>query len=194
MKDTMVENRLHSEVQRLKQWTDRNDPDIYPYYGDFLKAVQELLRLPQLSAEQISLLVEALALDDESESIQDLLRELPDTARLLMSAAVAYPDYRARWQAGVLAGEVGSKDIVARYLNDAHEYIRRRTILAARIRFPALAESVALPWLDSYEYERMVALDTLHAVESSHYHKSVSKLARDSSSVVQMQLKRLTEA
>ena len=191
----MAEHRLRSEVQRLNQWADQNDPDMYPYYGDFLKAAQEFLKLPQFSVEQISLLVEALALDDEGENIQDLLREFPDIARLLISGAVAYPDYPARWQAGVLAGEVGSEGLVTRYLNDAHEYVRRRTILAARIRFPALAESIALPWLDSsFEYERMVALDTLHAVGSSHYLKAVSKLARDSSSVVQIQLKRLREA
>lgn len=191
----MTEDRLRREVQRLKQWADRNDPDTYPHFREVYEAVRWHLERGQISSEQISLLLDALALDDEGETIQELLRESPDVTQSVICAALEYPDSRARWQTGVLAGETAPEDIVCSYLKDSYEYVRRRTLLSARSRYPALAESVAVSWLDSpYEYERMVALDTLHILGSSQYPDAASILARDPSSVVQKRLKQLGES
>ncbi len=109
--------------------------------------------------------------------------------------AIEFPDYRARWQTAVLAGEVAEEEQVRLYLNDPDEYVRRRALLAARERFPALAETEAMVWLDSpHEYSRMVALDTLFFLKSDKYRVAANRLAKDLSQVVLTKLNDLEGA
>ena len=116
-------------------------------------------------------------------------------ARRVAANAVDHPDYRTRWQAAVLAGEVASWEVVARFVADADEYVRRRALLSARDRFPDRAEAVALQWVEAeHEYSRMVALDTLYAVESDRFEAAARRLERDASLVVRSRVRELHEA
>ena len=173
-----------------------NDPNEYPHSSDLYAVVTEALDLRGLAPLTFDLLLRALTLDNDAEVIQDLLRERPDKAERVAAASVNRGmDYRARWQVAVLAGEFAHEVIVREYLSDEHEYVRRRAHLASRERFPELAETVALSWLDSPEpYSRVVALDTLHALGSAHYATASARLAGDDADVVRLHIQKLTGA
>ena len=188
--------RLRQEVERLEAWAAENDPVEYPHSGGLYAVVTEALDLRGLAPPTFDLLLRALTLDDDAETIQDLLRERPDKAERVAAASVSRAmDYRARWQVAVLAGEFAHEVIVRKYLSDDDEYVRRRAHLASRERFPELAETVALSWLDSSEpYSRMVALDTLHALGSAHYAGASAQLAGDDADVVRLRIQELAGA
>lgn len=186
---------LCQEIERLEQWAVAHAVNEYPFSEPLYDAVEIALKNALISDDLLRLLLHALALDEEAERIQDALRERPVVARQVARAAVEQPDYRARWQAAVLAGEVAEEEVVSLYLDDPDEYVRRRALLAARDRFPGLVEAKSMVWLDSpYAYSRMVALDTLYAIKSKQYRVAVDRLEQDTSSVVRVRLNELEGA
>lgn len=187
--------RFQQEVRRAEAWEESRDLMFYPCWQALYQAANDVLDCSSLSLETLSIVLDALALDDELEHIQDLLRDRPELALQVVTAAPGHPDYRARWQAAVLAGELAPRHILNRYLNDEDEYVRRRALLSMRTRLPEIAESIATEWLDAeHEYSRMVALDTLYLMESNNFSEAVDQLLDDPSEVVQKRLKEVTRA
>ncbi|MEM6647748.1 MAG: hypothetical protein AAF730_15995 [Bacteroidota bacterium] len=185
--------QLKTEVERLEAWALEHDSSEYPYSAELYSLVEWALEQPGLAQITFNLLLRALSLDDDAEGVQDLLREHPDKAERVATAAVSRTmDPRARWQVAVLAGEFAPETVLLAYLKDSDEYVRRRALLASRHRFVELAEQTALAWLDApEEYSRMVALDTLHAIKSPMYSFAQKQLAQDESMAVRRKLDKL---
>jgi len=125
-----MSNRLQEEVRRAQAWEERRDLMFYPHWQALYEATNDVLDRSSLSLETLSIVLDALALDDELEHIQALLRDRPELALQVVIDAPGHPDYRAHWQAAVLAGELAPRHILNRYLNDEDEYVRRRARLS----------------------------------------------------------------
>jgi hypothetical protein len=140
---------LAQEVAKFRKWASvRQSPDYrpdkfshsdsewecdYPNWQDFYAAVGGFLETTArrtLAADELGLLLYALARDNEDEVILQRLEECPAVALQAVQAAVSFPDTDARWQAAVLAGKIGAADTVRRFLDDDAEYVRRRASFA----------------------------------------------------------------
>jgi HEAT repeat protein len=141
---------LAKEVTRFRQWAIVRQSGDYQYdqyshgaewecdYPDWqalYAAVSSFLETAAshtLTADELELVLYALARDNEVEVILERLQEFPAVALQVVQAAVSFPDIDARWQAAVLAGQIGATVIVRRFLDDDAEYVRRRAGFALR--------------------------------------------------------------
>lgn len=188
----MLARRLSKLIEELEAWASELgyhpewcDPSDFPRYIELISLVEKTLDVEELRDDEIAVVLHALALDGLLERVQDLLRERPRLAIQVALAGIDYPSKLARWQLGALAGEFAREETVLRYLVDEDEYVRRRTLLAARHRFPATAQAFAIAWLDAKEpYSRMVALDTLRALDSPLFPPALQRLSQDQAEVV----------
>ena len=64
--------------------------------------------------------------NNEAERVLETLAQFPGVAAQIVEAAGSFPDVDARWQAAVLAGQIGAAAVVRRFLDDDAEYVRRR--------------------------------------------------------------------
>jgi hypothetical protein len=136
---------LAREVAKFRQWAIlRLSPDYradefshfdsewecdYPEWQQFYAVVGSFLEVTAhrtLTADELELLLYALARDNEDEVILHRFEKFPAVALQIVQAAVNFPDTDARWQAAVLAGQIGTAASVRRFLDDDYEYVRRR--------------------------------------------------------------------
>jgi hypothetical protein len=136
---------LATEVAKFRQWAIvRQSPDYrpdefshfdsewecdYPEWQEFYAVVGSFLETAArrtLTADELELLLYTLARDNEDEVVLQRLEKFPAVALQVVQAAVSFPDTDARWQAAVLAGQIGAAAILRRFLDDDAEYVRRR--------------------------------------------------------------------
>ena len=194
---TLAEHR--SNWESWARSADRTYVDwesFYPGWPEILSDVEAVLKADPTSAQQ-DLVIFFLGRDHEDERILDLLTSHPVGGEPIAARAASNPDYQARWQAGVALGAIGSLTalaVLSTLLTDPHEYVRRRSLLAARDSLPVLAEQIALSWLGSdNEYSRAVALETLSIVGSPHLSSAIQQLRSDPSAVVQKRVSDLEQ-
>lgn len=134
------------------------------------------------------MLLYTLARDNECECIRDMLKQFPANGVRLARAAVRHADPDARWQIADFLGTQGSDEarhLLRSFVNDSHEYVRRRALLASRRYDPAFAEQTAEQWiLSPDEYSRLAALSILHNFRSSRLKGAIASLRDDPSEFI----------
>ncbi len=183
---------LATQVASLRSWQAKkpsaNPEQHYEGFGDLVSAAVSAASSAQVGSHNIGAILEVLGVDHEAERVLDALSETPDSALAVALAGIDHPDWNTRWQLAVLLGRLATPSAVAalrHLLADDHEYVRRRALLALRDHDHELAERTSLSWLDSeHAYSRMVALDTLDMLESTHLSDALEALLTDPSDVV----------
>lgn len=161
--------------------------DDYPRLGMLYEAtaavVGELQNVP-CTDEVADLLLEAIAIDNEGEHVLDICSGLPDSALdcLFRRAVVCrLPD--ARWQMASLIGEIGDAKWVSYlqvFINDQHEYVERRALLALENVDPTLAEEAAINRIGHHsDYMRLAAVSVLINLHSPKLTEVRSRLISD---------------
>ena len=141
--------KLRIEVERFREWAaERHSPSHdsrkdqhgagewecdYPEWSSLYAATADVLSSgKRLSEEEVSLVMYALARDNEDEQVLDLLVSARYAA-LTLCQAVGSAEQDARWQLAVALGRIGSAEAVERlrdFLADEAEYVRKRARLA----------------------------------------------------------------
>lgn len=182
---------LEHEIAQFRAWAAMHPKHYGEWETDYEEwpalraAADEVLAHGPRDDGDISLLLYALARDNECEFIRGMLEEHPESGMLLSRAAVAYPDTDARWQ---VADFLGTRDdeearrLLQRFVADSDEYVRRRALLAS-VRFqPVFAAQTAAAWLDSdHEYSRLAALTVLSETNAPELRSALERLKDDSS-------------
>jgi HEAT repeat protein len=194
---------LARAVDRFRAWADAHparggewEVD-YPAWGELHAAAAATLAEPALTDADAERLLYALARDNECEIVLAALGDHPHHGLALARAALVpgSADADARWQLAVFLGtqaDEESRALLARYVDDEDEYVRRRALLAAVLHDPSLAESVALARVrDPFEYARLAALSVLEEVASPALDASAARLVDDPSPYVRREARRI---
>jgi len=197
---TTINSKINFEFQRFREWEKYNNQneiyyeyDEYPHWIDIYTAIKKIPNDFKLSLDSIKMILYFLARDHESEITLETLQEKPALGHLIAKEGVNCIDRDARWQVAVLLGYFkDSKLLVKMIENDEEEYVRRRGLLALRDIDKISSEKIAIKHLHSiYEYERVVAIDTLNFLSSSYFEKALNTLKNDSSIIVQNRIERI---
>jgi HEAT repeat protein len=135
--------------------------------------------------EETQLVLRALAADHESEVISTIIAERPVALAPLARVAPDFPDPEARWQVAALLASpdvdaVVAEPILARLWADAHEYVRRRALLAlGDRRSPAAGRCAREAWASNGEYLRIAALHVLARTGDPGITPVLAEAARD---------------
>ena len=133
--------KLLTEISRFRSWaaeTKHVAAEWEFYYPDWDKIYSSLEfavsdQPPSLVLKYAQELLYILARDNEAEFILEALEEHPEVGISLAQEGLTYPDHEARWQLAVLLGRIRTDralDLLNQYLNDEHEYVRRRARFA----------------------------------------------------------------
>jgi len=192
---TTINSKINFEFQRFREWEKYNNQNkIYYEYPNWIDIYTTIKKIPndfKLSSDSIKIILYLLAKDHESEITLETLQEKPTLGHLIAKEGANCLDRDARWQVAILLGYFkDSKLLVKMIENDEEEYVRRRGLLALRDIDKVSSEKIAIKHLHSiYEYERMVAIDTLNFLSSSYLENALNTLKNDSSIIVQNRIK-----
>ncbi|MFC7677810.1 HEAT repeat domain-containing protein [Paenibacillus sp. GCM10028914] len=139
---------LENEIISFKKWADGASVTYGEWETDYLhwdkiySAVYGVLkhdRIDEWDAEVYELILYILARDNECENIIQTLIEHPRALKCLAHIALMNEDYEARWQVAYALGEIADPDnnldeLLRMFLQDKHEYVRRRASLAIEKR------------------------------------------------------------
>ncbi len=179
----MIEPKLlQIEVGKFKAWAETYpladrygewECD-YSNWGDLYEAVNNFLTsdLHGWSAEDLNMLIYAIARDNECENI---IRKLStDQVFFLAEAATATsvePD--AKWQLvvalGDYPGDLRTERLLLVFADDPDEYVRRRALVElGNIGSEQLEILVSRAWKTGEQYQRMACLHALYTAKSPH--------------------------
>ncbi len=187
---------LQKAAKLARDWERLNpgcNPEEYPNPNSIYSAIEGVV----YSNEPFEMddLLFLLAFENESEYVIEKIEDNSLLAWNLAEAGVNYPNPEARWQIGVLLGELGGDraiTLLAQLCLDTDEYVRRRSLLSLREIDQLMAEKIAMDWLSSkYEYSRMVAIDILSYLKSPQFKFAFNALKNDPSKVVQDRLQKI---
>jgi HEAT repeat protein len=133
---------LEHEVARFRAWDDALSNEgrsaewetYYENWGALYQACREYLNTPlnTWSDEGIQLLLYAIARDNEGEIIIDELTQ--EQLVTLSAAALESAEMDAKWQLAMALGRyplcAENDALLSRFVQDPHEYVRRRALLA----------------------------------------------------------------
>jgi len=158
-------------------------------YDITFKAIDILTQIED-SSEIANLILDVMALDNESELVLDECENKLDVKGLsiLYEIGVNHPNWNARWQVAELIGRrkhMKSQEFLLKLIDDNEEYVIRRALFSLAKINPRIAEKVALEKLHSeYEYLRLGSLATLEEVSSEYFENAVKELEEDSSKII----------
>ena len=194
---------LAEEVGRFREWAENHPKNSgewetdYPDWPALRAAADQALASDSPSEDEIKLLLYALARDNECEFIVGMMQEHPRNGMRVAHAAVDCSEPDARWQVGVFLGSQEGDDarmLLRGLVEDADEYVRRRSLLASALRDPAFAEEIAESWLTAEgEYSRLAALSVLHETRSPRIALALQQLRRDPSPYVRRKVAEIEE-
>ena len=182
---------LKLEFEKFLEWEIYNKENEIRYeYDDYPNGIEieNIIRMIpndfHISLDSINLILYFLSKDDEREIIMEILEEKSILGYLVARKGIKYLDMNARWQVAVLLAYFkDTKLLIEMIENDEEEYVRRRALLGLRHLDKTSSEKLAINHLKSpYEYERMVAIDTLNFLSSSYFNKALNILKNDTSS------------
>lgn len=87
--------------------------------------------IEDLQPDVYDLILYTLARDNEVENVLAMLIENPIAFIVLANHALSFSDFEAKWQIAYGLGEIDGKseeihELLSKYLDDEHEYVRRR--------------------------------------------------------------------
>ena len=186
---------LSHEVARFKTWAsgfpeprsgewecDYNEWDaLYTAAVDFIRSLSP----GKWSSPEVSDLLYAIARDNESEFLVDVVAENQDNLLKLSSLALSSPESDAKWQLADRLGFLREHDCEAEalllgFVEDHEDYVRRRALIALGNLNSAQTEELAeRAWNTGHEYQRIAALWALKAVCSEKLPTYVQKAMED---------------
>ncbi|WP_424769444.1 HEAT repeat domain-containing protein [Paenibacillus sp. sgz302251] len=140
---------LKNEVDMFKKWADESPGEHgeweteYPHWDRLYSAVDQVLAhesIDEWNSDVFESILYTLARDNECENVLQSLIEHPNALIPLAYKAISWDDYEARWQVAFGLGEIANVDndevqaLLERFLNDEHEYVRRRALFALEKR------------------------------------------------------------
>jgi hypothetical protein len=137
------------------------------------------------SAPEIQSVLYIIARDNECEILIDELVERRECFFSLVKAAVKCDEPEAKWQFASRLGDAehGLDDIesyLVKFLQDSHEYVRRRALLALAQTGSTQTEAWAeIAWNTGDEYQRIAALHALRMVSSSRLNDFIASAKQD---------------
>jgi HEAT repeat protein len=175
---------LQIEVARFKQWAAGIPVDTrsgewecdYPEWRRFwaaAKCLVETVPVATWTEATTEDFVYALARDNEVEVIADDLAGRSDTLLILAARAIHSVETDAKWQIAAKLGDMNehklkAEALLVQFVQDADEYVSRRSLLALATLKSGKAESFAeRAWQTGHEYQRIAALWALKDVGSS---------------------------
>lgn len=194
-----INSILKFEFQRFLKWENYHKQNKISYeddeYPNWMKIENTIKMIPDdsnISLGFVDIILYFLAKDNESERIMEILEEKPILGYFIARKGIKYKDWNARWQVSVLLAHFKDTKLLLKMVeNDEEEYVRRRALLGLRNIDKISSEKIAIKHLKSiYEYERMVAIDTLNFLSSSYLEKALNMLKNDSSIIVQNKIKK----
>lgn len=138
----------------------------YPYWDGIYRNVELEIKSIENTDNKMHLvenILEAMAIDNESENIIGVIEENADIAPLIIKKGCCYYQPEARWQIAELikrlglSGEINS--LIEMIANDEDKYVQRRALLSLNELSPDEAKKCAMSKLN----------------DSDNYLKSISK-------------------
>ena len=178
---------LELEYKKFLEWEEYN-------WMQIENSIKMIPNDSNISLVFIDIILYFLAKDHESERIMEILEEKPTLGYVIARKGVNYQDWNARWQVAVLLAHFKDTKLLIKMVEkDEEEYVRRRALLGLRDIDNMSAEKLAIKHLKSiYEYERMVAIDTLDFLSSSYLTQALNMLKDDPSTLIQNKIKGIT--
>lgn len=175
---------LQVEVTRFKQWASGISLDTrsgewecdYPEWRSFwaaAKCLVETVPLATWTDATTEDFVYALARDNEVEVIADDLGSRSEALLTLAARALRSVETDAKWQIAAKLGELNEHKLEAealliQFVQDADEYVSRRSLLAlGRLKSGKAEPFAERAWQTGHEYQRIAALWALKDVQSS---------------------------
>jgi hypothetical protein len=187
---------LAAEVARFQAWAE-NYPVAerggewecgyegwQPLYDTFIAVVQSS-SCNQWSDATKAMLLYVIARDNETGYLVEKVAEDPDRLLCLAEHALVAADSDAKWQFAVELGNLNTRisevePLLLRFMDDADEYVRRRTLSAlADIGSTHTAALAERAWNTGNEYQRMMALYALEKVHSPLLETYLSRAEAD---------------
>ena len=105
--------------------------DEFPLFQDLLVRSREIIDNNLLDDFAIDELLTIMAIDNESESVLDYIKDncLDEQVQKIAERGISHIQYNARWQVAELIYKrriPGCKEYLARLANDEDSYVRRR--------------------------------------------------------------------
>lgn len=194
MRKSITNSSLKKCYDKFIAWEHNKNlhTDDNPMWEQCINAITEINNKSSCTKDTIDKILFLMSRDSESEEIMHILTEKTLIGFEVAKAGSQHMDSSIRWQSAFLLGYFGDdKKLFSMATKDLDEYVRRRALIALREINQKKAEEISLNKLFSeYEYERMIALDTLLFLNSSQLPKAIEILKNDSSEVVQAKLPR----
>jgi hypothetical protein len=180
----MSADSLQEQVEKFKAWASAHpvhrrtgewecDYEHWPRLWAAAIAVLDSLP-PEAWTETCSVnLLYAIARDNEMEHIAQELSGRPEALLKLARFALRSLEPDAKWQLAARLGTLSTnkaeaETLLLRLVDDADEYVSRRSLLALGASKSVHAESLAeKAWLTGHEYQRIAALRVLKDIASS---------------------------
>jgi hypothetical protein len=161
--------------------------DSYEYYNSIKaeKLCKKILQKKQISKNEINCILELMAIENESQTIQYYCRVLLSEQILenLFKESINFPHYHARWQIAELIGQTRKtkfENYLEELIQNKHKYVQRRAILAFENLNIDKFEKFLYQFLtDSDGYNRAIYLRNLQEIGSKNLEKAIELLEND---------------
>jgi hypothetical protein len=188
---------LHQEVTKFREWVSSidylnsealnvEDGCCYSGWWDLCKVILAFLTTSineDWSNYDVDNILYVIGWDNECEYLIDEIEENYDVLIKLADLALNSAEYDAKWQ---LADRLGNLSIesaellLLKFVNDEHEYVRRRALIAlGRMKSPQAEALAEKSWETGEEYQRIAALWVLHDISSNKLPDYLQKAIED---------------
>lgn len=193
----MIKPPLFSdEVKRFKRWASTRpnairtgewecDYEQWPALHASAIGLLESATYETLNVVIVADFLYAIARDNETEYLARKVGKCEPTLLQLAAASVSSSEDDAKWQLAEQLGAIAehkseAETILLRLVDDDNEYVRRRALLALGMLGSRHAEALSIrAWNSGLEYQRIVALWVLKAIDSEKLTEYVSMAKAD---------------
>ena len=179
-----IGKELHTKVRRFKKWAETNDPEktedndngewcFCSEFDEMYSAAVDIIQNNPASVatdQIISDLLYAIARDNESEIIAQVLENYNDWFSLLCTKCLRSPYTNAKWQFAIrlrnYSGNDNLKNLIFEYLSTGDEYTERMALQSLAFIYPEQAEKYAIKFWNRniYEYDEYQKIMVLHVL------------------------------
>ncbi len=208
--------RLNEKVRVFKQWAEKTHPGITEdndngewCFGTefdemYSSAVDTISTIPASDADEYMIddMLYAIARDNESESIMDMLTEHSEWFSLLCRASIASPYTNAKWQFAKALAHHGSDDLksmIYEFLDTGDEYTERMALQSLAYIDPVQAERYAGIFWDRNKYEhdkyqKIMVLHVLYMIRSELLEKYLDIAERSDSTALRTNAQQIRQS
>jgi HEAT repeats len=188
---------LYQEVIKFREWVSSvkylnsetlnvEDGCCYSEWWNLCQVILSFLTTStneDWSNQEVGDILYVIGWDNECEYLTDQIEENSDVLIKLADLALNSAQYDAKWQLADRLGNLATESaelLLLKFVNDEHEYVRRRALLAlGRMKSPQAEALAEKSWETGEEYQRIAALWVLNDISSNKLLDYLQKAIED---------------